>query len=187
MITPFSKTLFIALLFLGSLVHAQEAPTTTMESKSNVSLNGMRYSSAVSIGFSYRLWQNKVNTFRTGLQTAIGYGPKEWENFSELVLPFGLYAEYGKKHRIGFDANIIYQYRTREVRGISANGWTNYRAVYDNGAFTTSLYYSYNFGENMRYNIGLGGSYIGYFGSNYGVETTLKDVIAPFIFFGVRF
>jgi hypothetical protein len=176
-----------ALIFLGITCQAQESQVKNAEGKNTLSFNGMRFSSALSIGYGYRLWQNNANTFRTGLQTGIGFGPKAWEPFSQLILPFGIYAEYGQKHRIGIDANIIYQIKTRIERGISPNGWTDYRVIYDNGAFTSSLYYSYNFGLNMRYAAGIGGNFISYFGSNYGYTVNYPDQIAPFIFFNVRF
>ncbi len=179
-------TFIISFIFFALNGNAQET-IPSLEGKNALTVNGMRFAAMISVGYSYSIWQSKNQTFRTGLNTGIGYGVKELDNYSELVLPFGVYAEYGKKHRIGFDANIVYQYKTHQISGISPTGYTNYNVVFTNGAFTTSLYYSYNFGENLRYSTGLGGNLISFFGNNYGIEIQTPDAYAPFIFFGVRF
>ena len=169
------------LLFLSLICHAQENVGKSQESRNTLSINGYRYATYASVGYSYALWQNTSNNFRLGLQTAIGFGGTN----AELSIPLGLFFEYGKKHRIGADANIIYQYWTHQQPNPS--GSSDLKVVYTNGAFTSSLYYSYNFGQNLRYFAGAGATYMGYFGSNYGVEYQVPDDNPPFIFFGVRF
>jgi hypothetical protein len=187
----FSKV-FISLTFLASFtLHAQQAdkPMKT-EGKHGININGMRYSTGISVSYSYRFWMNEKQTFNTGLQAGFGYGG-ELDRFGGWAFPLGLFAEYGKKHRIGIDANVVYQYSTTLILGFVPNPDNtvqNLRVVFDNGVITSSLYYSFNFGKAMRYQTGLGYNIQHYFGSNYGL--TLDDYPlehAPFIFFGIRF
>jgi hypothetical protein len=170
-----------ALVLMSLFCHAQENVGISQAGRNTLTLNGLRYATYASVGYSYALWQNTGNNFRLGLQTAIGFGG----NNAELSIPLGLFFEYGKRHRIGADANIIFQYWTHPYPNPAGN--SDLKVVYTNGAFTSSLYYSYNFGEKMRYFVGAGANYKGYFGSNYGVEYQVPDEFAPFIFFGVRF
>jgi hypothetical protein len=185
--------IFIGLVCLASFtLHAQQGEKAMQtEGKHGLTINGMRYSTGLSLSYSYRFWMDEKQTLRTGLQAGFGYGGN-FDRYGGWAFPLGIYAEYGKKHRFGFDANVVYQYSTTEILGQIPNpdnmDFQNLRVVFDNGVFTSSLYYSFNFGQNLRYNAGLGYNIQHYFGSNYGL--TFDDYPlehAPFIFFGIRF
>lgn len=179
--------LLASILLFSLLAAAQQADSLSTRNKSGLSLGGMRFSTVASLTYNYRLWQNKQASLRTGLQAGFGYGG-ELDRYKGFALPLGIYMEYGKKHRIGFDGNIIYLANISTVPGtIPGVGDADLRVLFDQGAITTSLYYSYNFGANLRYNAGLGYNYQTYFGSNYGIENQEPSYFAPFIFFGVRF
>jgi hypothetical protein len=179
------KTLLVFAASITFLFSKAQNSSEDNEAKNNVTINGLRHATYASIGYSYRIWQNQPQTFRFGLQTGLGYGGQN----ADWSVPLGIYLEGGKKHRIGVSANIVYQYEVREVRLFfrPTGQNTNVRVVYDNGAFTGELYYLYNFGENNKFNAGLGVNYIGYFGNNYGAEYLVPDEILPFVSFGVRF
>lgn len=174
----------LVLSLLMPLLYAQDG-TKPGISRQSLSLSGLRFASAASVTYGCSIYQ--TNTFNLGAQGGIGYGPKDWEAFSQLVLPIGIFAEYGKKHRIGIDANVMYQYKTQTILGFSGSRVIEYDAVYTNGVFSTSIFYNYNFGDDQNYILGLGANYLSYFGSNYGEKYEINDAIAPFIYLGYRF
>lgn len=179
--------LIVMALFSYLQTKGQEAVPTKPEGKHGLYVNANRFASGFSLNYTLRLWQNKAQTFRTGVQ--LGFGDRGFDTDGGFTLPVGIFGEYGKKHRIGFDANLAYVYTTTKTPGFvpGQTDLVDVRVVYDNGAFSGSLYYNFVFGKAVRYNAGLGYSFNAFFGSNYGIENNQPDEFMPFIFFGVRF
>lgn len=174
-------------LFSVLATMAQTTETITPEGKHGFFINANRFATGLSLNYTLRLWQNNEKNFRTGVQ--LGFGDRGFDADGGFTIPSGIFGEYGKKHRIGFDANLAYVYNTVLTPGFVPGkpDLVDVQVVYDGGAFSGSLYYNFVFGKTVRYNAGLGYSFNSFFGSNYGIVNNQPDEFTPFIFFGVRF
>jgi hypothetical protein len=178
----------IFMVLIGLNVWAQEKQTSNDFLRSHVTIDGMKYYMLLGINYKYSFWHNEKGNWQIGAQTGLSYGLDN-VGYHGWSVPFGFFLERGTKHKIGFDAAVLYQWQVNEVGNMTGADGMLYprRLFYDNGAFASSLYYSYNIGKDLMYSFGAGANIVTYFGENYGQEIGHPTIVRPYISFGVRF